>query len=241
MRIRARQPHRGYVGLAQFRPHLEQHRRRVHVVGAGPVRELPPFAHRQETGRRPVTEPPAAKVHPDPQPVLLIGKQVHVVVPRPHRAKLLLGQLQEPPLRRELRGADALKHRIARRFTVLAPQPKADRLHDLIHHPRGVDGRSPQRRPHRQVPAADVVPHPRRRHVPRIGNRRADWRRIPHVVIGAQHPIRRLPQATVQLRYGPRIALAKDVNARLAHPLNLRPPICLGRSANTPRVSGDRQ
>ena len=119
------------------------------------------------------------------------------MVPRADRAQLSLGQLQQSSLRCEVGLADALQHGIVRVLAVDATNPKADRVHDLVHHRRGVDLGGPQRRAHRQVPAADVVAHARRRDVPRIGDRRADWRGVPHVMVGAEHAVRSLPQAAI--------------------------------------------
>ena len=92
-----------------------------------------------------MAEAARAEVDADPDPALLVLHQVDVVVARADRAELRLGQLRELALRREVRVADLVEHRVVdallRRDTHAERDPPRDLAHDRARRRRARRGR----------------------------------------------------------------------------------------------------
>ena len=113
---------------------LEQHRRRVHLALVRLAVEREALREREEARGGLVAEAARAEVHADPHAVVLVRHHVDVVVARADRAELRLRELRQLPLRRELRVADAVEHRVVGALGRRHAHAERDAARDLAHH-----------------------------------------------------------------------------------------------------------
>jgi len=129
-------------------------------------------------------------MHADPEAALLVLHQVDVVVTGADGAELRLRQLGQLALRRELRSADLVEHRVVdprlRGHAHAERDPARDLTHDPLDAALRIEVGARQLRLDRLVAAADVVANARRRDVPLVGNRAANRLAVAGVVVGAQ-------------------------------------------------------
>ena len=185
--IVAGEPHRLEIPLAELGLEREQGRRGVHLLARGRGSELPSLREREKAARRLVPEPTRPEVHSDPEAVVLVGEQVHVVVAGTDGTELLGGQVVKLALGSERRLSNRVEHRmVGNRLLVRAAHPEADPLDDLVHDPRDGHVAELEPCPHRLVSAGDVIADARRRDVIAIRNPSADGLGVPGVVVGAQ-------------------------------------------------------
>ena len=138
-----------------------------------------------------MAEAARAEVHADPDAAVLVLHHVDVVVARADRAELRLRELRELPLRREVRVADRVEHRVVGPLGRRHAHAERDAPRDLAHHrldtAERVEVGARQLGPRRLVAAADVVADARRRHVALVGDAAADRLAVARVVVGAEH------------------------------------------------------
>ena len=127
----------------------------------------------------------------DPDPAVLVLHQVHVVVAGSDRAELSRGQVGEAALRREVRAANPLQHRMVGALRGRNAHAEGDPARDLAHDPldaaEGLEVGLRQLGSRGLVAAADVVADTRRRDVSLVGDAAADRLRVARVVVGAEH------------------------------------------------------
>ena len=163
VRVLAGELHRRDVRLAELGVDLEEHRRRVHLTLVGAIAEAQPLREREEPRRRSVAEATRPEMDADPDPALLVLHEVDVVVARPDRAELRLGELRQLALRREFGGTDLLEDGVVdallRRNTHAERDPARDLAHDRVDAADGVEIDPRQLGTSGLVAAPDVVAH----------------------------------------------------------------------------------
>ena len=127
----------------------------------------------------------------DPDAAVLVLHQVDVVVARADRAELRLRELRELALRREVRVADRVEHRVVGALLRRHAHAERDAARDLAHQrldaAERVEVAAREVGAHRLVAAADVVADARRRDVALVGDAAADRLAVARVMVGAEH------------------------------------------------------
>ena len=125
-----------------------------------------PSVIRSQSRFRQTNRLPRAEVDADPDAVILVGHQVHVVVARADGAELRLRELRELALRREVGAPDPVDHGMVdpllRRHAHGERDPSGDLAHDTVDTAERVEVVAPQVGQRSLVSAADVVADSRR-------------------------------------------------------------------------------
>src|SRR3954452_2818522 len=193
--VLARKLHRLDVGLAELGVLMQQHRRRVHLARRRAALEGKPLRERKEPVRGLVAEAARAEVDAHPEPAVLVGQEVDVVVAAADGAELVGREVVELALRGEGGGADLVEHGVVGALAFVAPDAERDAARDLVHDARDVDVVHAQVR-HRAADATgDVVADAGRRDVLRVRDHPTDRLAVPDMAIGQDrgaHGIARL-------------------------------------------------
>src|SRR3982751_6396165 len=96
-------------------------------------------------------------MHADPQPAVLVGEEIHVVVAAADSPELVRGKVVQLPLRPKRRVPYPIEDRMVRAFALVAPDAKRDALSNLVHDGRYIDVVDAQIGQRRTVTALNVV------------------------------------------------------------------------------------
>jgi hypothetical protein len=125
VRVLARELHCRQVLLPQIAVGIEHARLDVHAIAR--TRGF------QEPGCDLVSQAARAEVHADPDPVLLVGEQIDVVIARAHGAQLLPRQLLQPGRSLRLPSLALFEQRMLDALIILASDAEADRAPHFVH------------------------------------------------------------------------------------------------------------
>ena len=78
-------------------------------------------------------------MHADPNPLLLVGEDVHIVVSRPDRSQLLRAHAEQFALRLKVGVLNLLKHGVVYRLGVGPSHSESDQTRNVVHDRRHVD------------------------------------------------------------------------------------------------------